>query len=304
MMVSTLIFALIPIFLTIGLGYLSAAKKIFDAQDSKSFVKLVLSFMLPLHVFGGLWGTSRKILIANIPLMSWLALSIIIFFLLMMAVYHFLLHNSRQLASLRAMSVANPSVPFIGSAILPLLFSATNSAITIGICSLVINVIMLPIIFTALSSKQSSLKRLRSTLKKPLVIAALLGFLLAILGVRMPGQLSNTFELLGRGAGGVAIFAAGIILGTRRLAFNRAIGSTVVLKNIVFPVLVLLVMSLAGAPSNIERLVVLALAIPTATMPSTLAIQFNVHEEELASTQFWSTAFSLITLSAFVLLLN
>ncbi|MDE8677580.1 AEC family transporter [Limosilactobacillus mucosae] len=47
----------------------------------------------------------------------------------------------------------------------------------------------------------------------------------------------------------------------------------------------------------------MALAIPTATMPSTLAIQFNVHEKELASTQFWSTAFSLITLSAFVLAL-
>ncbi len=64
-MLSTLIFALIPIFVTIGLGYLAARRGIFNDQDSKKFVKLVLTFMLPLHVFGGLWSTSRKILIAN-----------------------------------------------------------------------------------------------------------------------------------------------------------------------------------------------------------------------------------------------
>lgn len=39
-MLSTLIFALIPIFVTIGLGYLAARRGIFNDQDSKKFVKL------------------------------------------------------------------------------------------------------------------------------------------------------------------------------------------------------------------------------------------------------------------------
>ena len=39
----------------------------------------------------------------------------------------------------------------------------------------------------------------------------------------MPSQLTSTFDLLGKGAGGVAIFAAGIVLGTRHLSFNQTI---------------------------------------------------------------------------------
>ena len=302
-MLSTLIFALIPIFVTIGLGYLAARRGIFNDQDSKKFVKLVLTFMLPLHVFGGLWSTSRKILIANVPLMGWLMLSMTGCYLIMILIYRFGLHNSRQLATLRAMSVANPSVPFIGSAVLPLLFSTSNSAITIGICSLTVNIIMLPIAFDALSSDRSPWKRLAATFKKPLVIAAVLGFFLTLCGTQMPSQLTSTFDLLGKGAGGVAIFAAVIVLGTRHLSFNQTILGTVLLKNIVFPLIVLLIMWIAGTPAVLRRLVVIALAIPTATMPSTLAIRFGVNEKELASTQFWSTAFSLVTLSAFVLAL-
>lgn len=259
--------------------------------------------MLPLHVFGGLWSTSRKILIANVPLMGWLMLSMTGCYLIMILIYRFGLHNSRQLATLRAMSVANPSVPFIGSAVLPLLFSTSNSAITIGICSLTVNIIMLPIAFDALSSDRSPWKRLAATFKKPLVIAAVLGFFLTLCGTQMPSQLTSTFDLLGKGAGGVAIFAAGIVLGTRHLSFNQTILGTVLLKNIVFPLIVLLIMWIAGTPAVLRRLVVIALAIPTATMPSTLAIRFGVNEKELASTQFWSTAFSLVTLSAFVLAL-
>lgn len=222
-MLSTLIFALIPIFVTIGLGYLAARRGIFNDQDSKKFVKLVLTFMLPLHVFDGLWSISRRILIANVPLMGWLMLSMTGCYLMMILIYRFGLHNSRQLATLRAMSVANPSVPFIGSAVLPLLFSTSNSAITIGICSLTVNIIMLPIAFDALSSDHSPWKRLAATFKKPLVIAAVLGFFLTLCGTQMPSQLTSTFDLLGKGAGGVAIFAAGIVLGTRHLSFNQTI---------------------------------------------------------------------------------
>lgn len=95
-LLSTLIFALIPIFVTIGLGYLAARRGIFNGQDSKRFVKLVLTFMLPLHVFGGLWGTSRRILIENVPLMGWLMLSMTVCYLVMILVYRFGFKNSRH----------------------------------------------------------------------------------------------------------------------------------------------------------------------------------------------------------------
>lgn len=45
----TLFFALIPILITIGLGYYSAVKGTFDEQDSHKLARLVLNYMLPLN---------------------------------------------------------------------------------------------------------------------------------------------------------------------------------------------------------------------------------------------------------------
>lgn len=117
---------------------------------------------------------------------------------------------------------------------------------------------MLPIAFDSLSSDRSAVKRLADTFKKPLVIAAILGFLLTLGGSKMPTQLASTFDLLGKGAGGVAIFAAGIVLGTRHLSFDKTILTTVMMKNIVFPLVVLLIMMAAGVSHDLIRLVVIA----------------------------------------------
>ncbi|MEE6698463.1 AEC family transporter [Limosilactobacillus fermentum] len=95
-----------------------------------------------------------------------------------------------------------------------------------------------------------------------------------------------------------------MVLKTRQITFNKTICSTILLKNLAFPLVVWGCMALFNSPTTLTRLVVVALAIPTVTMPSTLAIRFNVHEAELASTQFWSTALSFITLTAFVLALS
>ncbi|KZL40116.1 AEC family transporter [Secundilactobacillus collinoides] len=303
-MLKTLIFALLPIIVTIALGYFAAARDYFDDHDSQMFVRLVMNFMLPLSVFSGIWSTPRKIIIKDIPLAAWLLVSMVGCYIIFLIINRYLFHTSLHISTLRAMSVADPSVPFIGSAILPLIFGASQSAITIGVCTLIINILILPTVFATLSSDASLGSRLLGTLKKPLVAAALLGFILALVGWQMPEDLSGSFELLGKGAGGLAIFATGIVLFTRKILVNRAIVATVFSKNILFPIVIWGIMLAFGATSELQRLVVLTLAIPTATMPTTLAIQFNVNESELASTQFWSTVCSFITLAAFLVALS
>ena len=303
-MLQTLLFALLPIIVTIALGYMSAAKGMFDDHDSRQFVHLVLNYMLPLSVFSGIWSTPRNIIIQDIPLATWLLVSMVGAYFLLLVIHRYILHTELQISSLRSMSVADPSVPFIGSAILPLIFGQSLSAITIGICTLIINIIMLPLVFSSLTEVSSLGSRIVSTLKKPLVLAALLGFVLALCGSQMPEQLAGSFELLGKGAGGLAIFATGIILYTRKILVNSAITMTVLTKNVLFPLVIWGIMLALNAPSELQRIVVLTLAIPTATMPTSLAIQFKVNESELASTQFWSTVCSFVTLSGFLIVLS
>ncbi|WP_281166046.1 AEC family transporter [Liquorilactobacillus sicerae] len=301
-MLKTLIFALLPIIVTLLLGYFAASKEYFDDHDSQKFVRLVMNFMLPLSVFAGIWQTPRKIIISDLPLAGWLLISILGCYCLMVSIN--LRHHSLQSAALLAMSVADPSVPFVGSAILPLLFGSSTSAITIGICTLIINILLLPIVFSSLNLEHSFKKRILDTFKKPLVISALLGFILALLGWKMPTELVNSFELLGKGAGGLAIFAIGIVLYTRKILIKRLVVLTVLEKNLLFPLVIWLIMLALKLPTELQKIVVLTLAIPTATMPTTLGIQYNVAESELASIQFWSTVLSFVTLSLFLLILN
>ncbi len=306
-MLQTLIFALIPIIITIGIGYFAAYRNDFDDHDSQQFVKLVMNYALPFSVFAGIWGTPRKIIIADIPLAGWLLAGMVGCYIILLIGYHFGLKIPLDLSALRAMSVANPSVPFIGSAILPLLFGQQVSAITIGLSTLIINIILLPAVFASLAKEgeiTSLSSRIISTLKKPLVISALLGFVIALLGWQMPEQLENTFMVLGKVAGGLALFSIGIVLFTRRITLNLPIVISVAAKNLIFPCLIWLIMLAAHVPTEIIKIVVLTLAIPTATMPTTLAIQFNINESEIASIQFWSTVCSFITLPIFMWLIG
>lgn len=308
-MLKTVFFALLPILVTICLGIFAAHRQAFTEQDSKKFVVLIMDYALPLHVFSGIWAAPRKIIIEDMPLALWLVVSMFGCYLTLMLLQTKLLKTPNKTATLRALSIADPSVPFIGSAILPLLFGASISAIAIGISTLIINIILLPLVFTSLVSDTATrqfnlIQRLHNTLKKPLVLSALAGFALALLGWQMPPALESTFTVLGKTAGGVAMFATGIVLYVRKISFNKRIISIVIGKNIIFPCIIWVSMFLLNMPNALQRIVVVTLAIPTATMPTNLAIQYKVNESEMASVQFWSTVLSFASLSIFMLLLS
>ena len=304
-MLNHLMFALLPVIFTFALGYFAAAKGSFDDRDSRKLVSLVMNVMLPMSVFAGIWGTPRKIIIQDIPLAGWLIIGMVGSYFSLLLIHRFVMKTPISISLLRAMSVAMPSVPFIGSAILPPVFGASLSAITIGVCSLVINVIMLPVAYALLDGEKSANgNRLLTTLCKPLVASALGGFALALLGWQMPANFAGTFELLGKGAGGLAIFATGVVLFTKKISVSKTIFATVTSKNIIFPLVVWGLMLLFNLPSEIRRVVVVTLAIPTAVMPTSLGIQFNVNPAELASTQFWSTVVSAVSLAIFLMALS
>ncbi|GAF40497.1 malonate efflux carrier [Agrilactobacillus composti DSM 18527 = JCM 14202] len=304
-MIKTLIFALLPIIVTLGIGYWSAWRQIFDDHDAQRFVKLIMDFTLPMSIFAGIWGTSRKIILANVPMAAWLFGAMLGAYIILFAIYRYVAGNAAGLAALRAMSVADPSVPFVGTAILGLIFGNSLSAIDVGVSSLIINIFILPLVFGALSGEESAIKdRLISTLKKPLVIAALAGFILTLLGSHIPTELENSFTLLGKASGGVALFASGIVLATRKLRITKNVVLNVFLKNLLFPLIIWACMFALHFPQTVQRIVILTLAIPTATMPTSLAIQYQTAESEMASTQFLSTICSFFTMAGFILLIG
>lgn len=305
-MLVTLVFALLPVIVTIGLGFIATKIGDFDEHDSQKLTKLVLKYALPMNIFAGIMTTPRKVIIADLPLAFWILIGMIGTYFLFWGVMR-LTHVEPKVAILRSMSIAAPSVPFVGSAILPLLFAQSIASIDIGLSSLLMNVFLVPIVFWQLAGgdKDVSLgKRIVNTLKQPLVFLALLAFVLALCGVQMSKSVAPTFSTLGQAAGGLAMFATGIILANRSMKLTKQIASNVFFKNLVVPAVIWGLMVLTKMPAHLTQVAVVTMAIPSAAIPTILAIRNHANEVEIAATQFYSTVTALVTLSAFMLLLS
>jgi malonate transporter len=214
-------------------------------------------------------------------------------------------------------------VPFIGPAVLGDLFG-TASAVPIGIASLIINLTVIPvtILLLSLDAKQQSpqgetvspnsenskpgyavlASMLFKTVKQPIVWAPVLAFTIVLAGIRIPSLLVHSFTLLGQAAGGVALFASGIILASGRMAISRSVVTLVALKNIVPPALVLVALRLLGYHNPTVSQAVLTTAIPMMPIVIMFAMQYRVAQAEAAAAVFLSSVSSVITMGAFIAL--
>lgn len=308
----TLITAIAPIIFTLALGFLAGWRQQFKKHASQLFIALVMSYALPLSLFGGLLATSRQVIIQDLPLFLWLGLGMVGVFVILTMLYQIRLHNL-SLAVLRALSVACPSVPFMGTSVLAIIFGTTDSVILVAICGLYLNLVQVPlsVLLLAAGKKEAdqtgteqAVQRLAAAFKKPLVWAPILAFALNLSGFKLPAVWLPLFSELGQAAGGVALFSIGIMLYVQHFSISRAVLLNVGLKNIGLPLVVWAIMAAVGANWHFQQLVVVTLAIPTAAMPSMLAIQNHVHEDEMASTQLVSTLLSVLTMGMFMFFLG
>ncbi|MCW6140040.1 AEC family transporter [Lactiplantibacillus plantarum] len=132
--------------------------------------------------------------------------------------------------------------------------------------------------------------------RQPVVWAPISAFLLNLAGLRLPSAWLTNFTELGQAAGGVALFALGLLLTTRPWRLTRMVVLNVLLKNLGLPVLIWGIMASLGVSLSNQQLVVLTLAIPTATIATMLAVQNHLAPDEYVATQMLSTVIAPLTM--------
>jgi malonate transporter and related proteins len=75
---------------------------------------------------------------------------------------------------------------------------------------------------------------------------------------------------------------------------------TWIARNLVIPGALWGLTRLLSWPADVAREAVLTLTIPTAAIPVILAVQYQTAEQEMASTLFFSTIFSVLTMGGFI----
>ena len=248
----------------------------------------------------------------NEAVFLWIAIGMAGGFLLVLAVSRFVFRSTAQLSALRALAISGPSVPFVGTPVLGLLYP-TEAALAIAAGGLVINLLLVPLALIFLAgggpaapgsappgplkvAAQSVMKAVR----QPVVWAPILAFVLLLLGLDMPHMLAGSFALLGHATGGVALFAVGIVLFSQKVTVSLPVILNVICKNFVLPAAVLAAMIWLAVPSPERGLVAVTLAIPTTSVAVIFAVEHKVGEQEMASTLFWSTILSVLTMGGFI----
>ncbi len=311
-MFSTILSALLPVVLTMLLGYLAGRHHDFTSDQATVLNRLVLLYALPADLFVGMATTRRSELFDSLPLIVTVVSTIVVSFGATFFFFHKLRHKDPGASALYALAVSAPSVAFVGNSVLGYLYGEQDSAIPISIATLAINLCLVPICLVLLDAQASAgtaqhldartlAKGLAAAVRQPMIWAPILGLIVCLSGVDFPASFERSLGLLGAATGGVSIFAAGVILYAQHVTWSRTIGGLVVARNLIVPGAALLAIRLLGRESSAQlQEAVIALAIPVASLIVILAVRYKTAEQEMASVLLYSTLGSIPTLSLFI----
>lgn len=312
-MLTTIIGALLPIVVILLLGFFSGWHKDFNADQATILNRMVMLYALPLLLFGSTITIPRSELLADVPLALAVAGGMIGSFCIVLLAARLVFRRDLGASALQALTIGGPAVPFVGVSVLGYLFGPANESIPVISASLAMNLVQVPTCLMLLSTaatRTGNVKAARPTLlshfttavREPIVWAPVLAIILVITGLKLPKVVSQSMILLGHATGGVALFASGIVLFSRRVSFNWIVALNAVGRHLVVPAIMWGVLVQLRLPLTEIREGVVTLAIPSAAVAVILAVQFKIAEQEMASSLLFSTVLSILTMGAFMCL--
>lgn len=300
--------AILPVIITVLIGYISGKRKDFNWQQAGDINKIVMLYALPLSIFSNMVMTPRHIVMSMGPVAIAIILALILSFLIPLAIARYICKRSLALSTLQALAIGSPAVPFIGTSVLAFLFG-TVSASLITVSSITQNVFQLPMVMILMSvatgDKSQNISfatRVINAIKQPVVWSPVVALILVLMDIHIPETVSMSLGLLGKASGGLALFAAGIVLYTRSIVITSATIITVIARNILVPGACYLILLKMGFSMEQIKQVVLTMAIPVGSIAIIIAMQYKSGEQEMASTMALSIITSIITMGAFIFL--
>lgn len=301
-----------PVFAVIAAGLAAGRLRLATADDSASLNRFVYRFGFPAALFALMSGATGLT-----ALDARLAAAYCAPALLVTAAAYILARRVFRLEPQEAGAHAFASV--IGNAVflgLPIALGVDGWARPFVTLMLVEGIIIIGVGAALMSPRDdgrdaSFLKQAAGfalrPLTNPLVAAALAGFAFATLGLSLPAPLRSFFEILGRAAGPVALFSLGLFFATRKPPpIMESLGASLAVALMKMAVLPLGAFTLAGALTVDDPAYRGALALftvtPTAVGAFVMASQYGRYVEETAAAIALTTALSVLSISAVLII--
>jgi len=202
--------SLIVILIVALLGMLSRKTRIFSSEHIKIISSFVYYFALPSLFFISISNTDLLTIDYQVALGSLLPIAIVLFALYVLKLFKIV---SKDKFILLSLSISFGSYSFFGLALFETLYGGKWLPLSIVMASILglTGIILTLIYFEYANKKGKGLSFFLKIIKNPLIISLFLGVLCSLFGIRVE-MISNALSLLGKTAGGLAIFSLGIFI--------------------------------------------------------------------------------------------
>lgn len=290
-MLHIILYAIIPIFVVMALGFFSGKAGAFSGQDARVLNKVVLNYALPCALFVSIVKANRAMLAVDAKLSVITFVVLTAAFLLVYFIFKMLKGNTPADAAIAALVSGSPTIGFLGFAVLqPIFGTSATVGLVIAIVAIEVNAVGIPLglwlLNRAQMSKGSTQNGAQKTnpfipmwnaLKQPVAWAPILAVVLVLVGVKWPASLDPSFTLMSGANASLACFAAGITLSSVKVSLNGQVWLGAFLRLILTPLIVLAVGIIFHMnPANLKMLVI-ASALPPAMSGIIIASRNNVY---------------------------
>ncbi|MBG0845548.1 AEC family transporter [Pseudomonas chengduensis] len=300
-----------PIFILIGLGFVSARIALINREQIRGLGAFVINFALPALVLRAL--VERRLdEVLNWPYLAAYALASLSLFTAGFAVARWLRGQGQSASAILAMGMSVSNSGFIGYPIAVMVLGQT-AAVAMALGMLVENLLLIPL---ALALAEAGTQRgnggwalLRETglrlARNPLIIAIAVGLLLSLLQIRLPAVPLRVVDMLADASAPVALFViGGSLYGLKLGGMGGDLVQTALGKLVLHPLALLLAFLLL--PGVEPQLMVAGLLFASAPMMSIYPIlgqRFGL-EQRCAAALVAATVLAFFSISGLLALLR
>ncbi|WP_110670701.1 AEC family transporter [Salinicola halophilus] len=243
---STILGAIVPIFLVIGIGYLAVLKRVVDKSHIQGMGRYVINIALPALVIQALLARPLDE-VFNVPYLLVYGLGSGIAFAAMFVWLSLRSERSLVQRAMFSLGVSASNSGFIGYPVAVLVIGPT-AGIAMALNMLIENLLVIPTALVLAELSQGAKGGIWQTVKPvatrilrhPLILAIVVGTLLAALDLHPPGPLEKVLDMLAASSSPVALFViGGTLCGLRVRGMALAVSQIALTKLILHPLCVI-----------------------------------------------------------------
>ena len=293
---------ILPFFLLIGVGYISAATRFFSKEAAVALTRFVFWFALSAMLFN-FTATLEFSEIANVPfLLCYLAASILVYVLATGVAL--LRGNTASVAAIEAQCAVIGNVGFLGIPMLVGLFGPRAAAPVLMVLSVDL-LIFGSLVVAVITGSRGKLEPAivltigKGLLTNPMVMSIAAGLLWSLADLPMPVPMGEFMTILGAAATPAALFAIGASLAGKSAERPSVALWLSSLKLVLHPLLVaIFALYLFDLDPFLSAMMIAAAAMPVAGNIYIIAQHYDVAPQRASSAILFSTILSVLTLTA------